>query len=78
MGDLEALIESVKAAEIVPDEEMAKAFMSGKFTLRDMYVQMENLGKMGSLSKVLSFLPGFSQGLPDGLQEPIPLILGIC
>jgi len=69
MGDLEALIESVKAAEIVPDEEMAKAFMSGKFTLRDMYVQMENLGKMGSLSKVLSFLPGFSQGLPDGLQD---------
>ncbi|MHA1505379.1 MAG: hypothetical protein ACTSPT_09335, partial [Candidatus Heimdallarchaeota archaeon] len=24
---------------------------------------------MGSLSKVLSFLPGFSQGLPDGLQD---------
>lgn len=69
MGDLEALIEKVKAAQIEPDEEMAKAFLSGKFTLRDMYSQMENIGKMGSLSKILSFLPGFSQGLPDGLED---------
>ncbi|MGC9778761.1 MAG: signal recognition particle protein [Candidatus Heimdallarchaeota archaeon] len=69
MGDLESLIESVKTAQIAPDEEMTKAFLSGKFTLRDMYSQMENIGKMGSLSKILSFLPGFSQGLPDGLQD---------
>jgi signal recognition particle subunit SRP54 len=69
MGDIEALIEKVKAAQIEPDEEMAKAFLSGKFTLRDMYAQMENIGKMGSLSKLLSFLPGFSQGLPQGLQD---------
>ncbi|NHJ47766.1 MAG: signal recognition particle protein [Asgard group archaeon] len=69
MGDLESLIESVKAAQIEPDEEMAKAFLSGKFTLRDMYAQMQNIGKMGSLSKLLSFIPGFSTGLPDGLQD---------
>lgn len=69
LGDLESLIESVKAAQIEPDEEMAKAFLSGKFTLRDMYAQMQNIGKMGSLSKLLSFIPGFSTGLPDGLQD---------
>ena len=69
MGDLESLIETVKAAEIEPDEEMAKAFLSGKFTLRDMYAQMQNLGKMGSLSKILSFLPGFSTGLPEGFED---------
>ncbi|MEA2069925.1 MAG: signal recognition particle receptor subunit alpha [Asgard group archaeon] len=68
MGDIDALIESVKAAEIAPDEEMAKAFMTGKFTLRDMYSQLENIGKMGSISKLLSFLPGFSQGLPQGFE----------
>lgn len=69
MGDLESLIETVKAAEIEPDEETAKAFLTGKFTLRDMYSQMQNLGKMGSLSKVLSFLPGFSTGLPEGFED---------
>ncbi|MCK5299065.1 MAG: hypothetical protein KAJ76_09175, partial [Candidatus Heimdallarchaeota archaeon] len=69
MGDLESLIESVKAAQIEPDEEMAKAFLSGKFTLRDMYSQMQNIGKMGSLSKILSFLPGFSTGLPAGFED---------
>ncbi|NHK29931.1 MAG: signal recognition particle protein [Asgard group archaeon] len=69
LGDLESLIESVKAAQIEPDEEMAKAFLSGKFTLRDMYAQMQNIGKMGSLSKLLSFIPGFSTGLPEGLQD---------
>lgn len=69
MGDLEALIDSVKAAQIEPDEDMAKAFMSGKFTLRDMYAQMQNIGKMGSLSKILSFIPGLSQGLPEGLED---------
>ena len=69
MGDIEALIESVKAADVDVDEEMAKAFMSGKFTLRDMYAQMQNIGKMGSMSKILSFLPGFSTGLPEGLDD---------
>ncbi|MBD3191455.1 MAG: signal recognition particle protein [Candidatus Heimdallarchaeota archaeon] len=69
MGDIEALIEAVKAAEIEPDEEMTKAFMSGKFTLRDMYAQMENIGKMGSIGKLLSFIPGFSQGLPEGFED---------
>lgn len=69
MGDLNALLESVKAAQIEPDEKTAKAFMTGKFTLRDMYSQMENIGKMGSLSKILSFLPGFSQGLPEGFED---------
>jgi signal recognition particle subunit SRP54 len=69
LGDLESLIESVKAAQIEPDDEMAKAFLSGKFTLRDMYAQMQNIGKMGSLSKLLSFIPGFSTGLPEGLQD---------
>ncbi|TFF84753.1 signal recognition particle protein [Candidatus Heimdallarchaeota archaeon] len=69
MGDIEALLESVKAAQIEPDEEAIKAFMTGKFTLRDMYAQMENIGKMGSIGKLLSFLPGFSQGLPEGLED---------
>jgi len=69
LGDLESLVESVKAAQIEPDEEMAKAFLSGRFTLRDMYAQMQNIGKMGSLSKLLSFIPGLSTGLPEGLQD---------
>ena len=69
LGDLESLIETVKAAQIAPDEETAKAFLTGKFTLRDMYQQMESLGKMGSLSKILSFIPGMSQGLPEGFED---------
>ncbi len=58
MGDIQALLE--KAEELGKEkdlEETAKKMLSGRFTLNDMYDQMEALSKMGPLSKVFEMLP---------------------
>lgn len=66
LGDLESLLE--RAQEAMDQEQMeetAKRLLSGRFTLNDMYDQMEALTRMGPLSKVLGMLPG----VPDTLSE---------
>jgi signal recognition particle subunit SRP54 len=70
MGDLEALLE--KAQEALAGEELeetARKLLSGRFTLKEMYDQMEALTKMGSLSKVFSFLPGMTGKLSEEQLE---------
>jgi signal recognition particle subunit SRP54 len=66
MGDIKALIEA--ASEVVDErkaEEAARRLMSGKFTLRDMYDQMEMLQGMGPFKKLASMLPGLSDKMTD-------------
>jgi len=62
MGDLSALVQL--ASEEIDDQEAAervgRAIMSGKFTLNDMYYQMAAVGKMGTLDKIMSMIPGMS------------------
>jgi signal recognition particle subunit SRP54 len=65
MGDLETLLEKVKEAEIKVPEKKAKAILSGKFTLTDMYEQFEAFKSMGPFRKVLKMLPGMSYDLPE-------------
>lgn len=65
MGDLETLLEKVKEAEIRIPEKKAKAILSGKFTLTDMYEQFEAMKGMGPFRKVLKMLPGMSYNIPD-------------
>jgi len=69
MGDLEALVEKVKAAEAMPRKEVAERFISGKFTLMDLLEQFQSIRKMGPLSKILKLIPGFSFSLPEGFEE---------
>jgi len=67
MGDLQALLE--KAEEVVDKEKAektARKIMSGKFTLKDMYEQMDMLTGMGPLKKIVDMLPfGMSSKLSD-------------
>ena len=65
MGDLETLLEKVRDAEIKVPEKKAKAILSGKFTLTDMYEQFEAFKSMGPFRKVLKMLPGMSYNLPE-------------
>ena len=58
MGDLKALLARVDEAQVTVPEAKVKAFMEGRFTLKDMFDQMENLRKMGPLRKVLQMIPG--------------------
>jgi signal recognition particle subunit SRP54 len=67
MGDLQGLLEKASEATEGQDaEKMARKMMSGKFTLLDMYKQMEMLAGMGPLKKVMQMLPG---GLGGRLKE---------
>lgn len=60
MGDLKALIEMVKSAEIEVDEKRVQRMMSGKLTMDDLLFQFEQVKKFGSFKKVMEHIPGFS------------------
>ena len=63
MGDLQALLEKAEEAGQDADlEATAKKMLSGRFTLRDMYDQMEAMSKMGPLSKIFDMLPSGMTG----------------
>ena len=65
MGDLETLLDKVREAEIKVPEKKAKAILSGKFTLTDMYEQFEAVKGMGTFKKLLKMLPGMSYNIPE-------------
>ena len=59
MGDIKSLLERAEESLKGKDaEKTARRIMSGKFTLHDMYDQMDMLKGMGSLRKVAEMLPG--------------------
>jgi len=68
MGDIKALVDKVRDAEIVVPEKKARAFLEGKFTLKDMYDQMVAVRKMGPLKKLMGMIPG-GVDLPDDAME---------
>jgi signal recognition particle subunit SRP54 len=65
MGDLKSLIEKVREAEIKVPEKKAKAILSGKFTLADMYEQFEAVKSMGPFNRIFKMLPGFGYEIPQ-------------
>ncbi|MGD0056536.1 MAG: signal recognition particle protein Srp54 [Methanomassiliicoccales archaeon] len=68
MGDIQSLLE--QARESLTEEEAletTKKIMAGRFTLKEMYDQMEMLTKMGPLKKLVSMLPGMP-GLTDKID----------
>jgi signal recognition particle subunit SRP54 len=67
MGDLETLLDKVRDAEIKVPEKKAKAILSGKFTLTDMYEQFEAVKGMGPFKKIFKMLPGMSYDVPDDM-----------
>ncbi|MEM3077991.1 MAG: signal recognition particle receptor subunit alpha [Nitrososphaerales archaeon] len=70
LGDIRALIERAKELEIEADEKKVQRIISGKMTIDDLYYQLEQVKKMGSLRKVLDLIPGLSSLVPkEGLEE---------
>ena len=63
-GDLEGLLEKAKQVDF--DEESAKRMLSGKFTLVDVYHQIEQMQGMGSMDKLMDMLP-FGAKIPKDL-----------
>jgi signal recognition particle subunit SRP54 len=68
MGDLKALLEKAEEA-FKTDEIDVNAMMKGKFTLRDMYKQLEALNKMGPLKQIMGMLPMGNMELPEGVYD---------
>jgi signal recognition particle subunit SRP54 len=68
MGDLKALME--RAEESISTSELdINAMMRGKFTLRDMYKQLEALNKMGPLKQIMGMLPMGNMELPTDVYD---------
>jgi len=65
LGDLQSLIEKVREAEIKVPEKKAKAILSGKLTLADVYEQFEAMKSMGPINRILKMLPGFGYEIPE-------------
>ena len=74
MGDIRALVDRVEEAmhETDVDEEELdpEKLLSGDFTLRDVYKQMEAMSNMGRLDQVMDMLPGMG-GMGD-LKDEMP------
>ena len=61
MGDIKSLIEM--AEESLKPEDVDVDFLKGKFTLNDLYKQLEALKKMGPMKKLIQMLPLGGLGL---------------
>jgi signal recognition particle subunit SRP54 len=70
MGDIQTLLERFEElSNKQAAEEAAKHLLGGKFTLRDMRTQLESLGQMGPVSKLMSMLPSF--GTPKVSEDQL-------
>jgi signal recognition particle subunit SRP54 len=65
--NIDALIEKVQDAEAMPDPEVVKRMMRGKFTLEDLYFQLKNIKKVGKFKQILAMMGGGN--IPDALKE---------
>ncbi len=67
MGDIETLLRKIQ--EVTEEEKLKpadmKAILAGKLTLRDVYDQLEAMGKMGPLKKLMQMIPGMGVAVPE-------------
>ncbi|MFQ5711039.1 MAG: signal recognition particle receptor subunit alpha [Candidatus Geothermarchaeales archaeon] len=70
LGDLQALLEKVREIEDLQRmRERMEKVARGKFTLLDLMEQVEAVGKMGSLSRLLDLIPGLGPRVPKEAVE---------
>jgi signal recognition particle subunit SRP54 len=70
MGDLETLLERAQEAiDAEKAEALTKKIMAGKFTLHEMYDQIEMLTDMGPMRKLASLIPGVGGKMKDADME---------
>jgi signal recognition particle subunit SRP54 len=70
MGDLETLLERAQdAIDAEKAEALTKKIMAGKFTLHEMYDQIEMLTDMGPMRKLAALIPGMGGRVKDADME---------
>lgn len=69
LGDMKTLLKKAEEAFTVEEAQKAsKKFFKGEFNLIDFHEQLQGIKKMGSMSKVMSMIPGVS-GVPKELLD---------
>ena len=68
MGDMQGLVEHVQSLKLDQKETM-KNITEGKFSVRDLRDQLQNIMKMGPLSKMAGMIPGLSNMMGDGVND---------
>jgi signal recognition particle subunit SRP54 len=63
LGDLQTLLEKAKEIEI--KKESVDKIVEGRFTLADFMEQIEAMEKMGTMSQIMSMIPGLSGRVPE-------------
>lgn len=72
IGDLETLLKRFEALEITAEKrKKLEAIAKGKFTIVDMMEQLQEIKKMGSLSRLLDLIPGLSMKIPKEMVHEI-------
>jgi signal recognition particle subunit SRP54 len=70
MGDLESLLEKAQEAiDAQKAEELTKKVLAGKFTLHEMYEQIDMLKGMGPMGKLASLIPGVASKVKSEEME---------
>jgi len=72
MGDLQTLMEKAEEKlKISEQTDTISSFKSGKLSLDDFAKQLDMLGKMGSMSNLMQYMPGFSNAkvTPEMLEK---------
>ncbi len=67
MGDIEGLLQKLEELQKEREfkEEDVEKFLKGKFNLKDMYAQLEAMGRWGPLKQILQMIPGLGYSLPE-------------
>jgi len=66
-GDIEGLLE--KAQEMEFTDEITNYLVKGKFTLNDLYIQIREIKKLGTLNKIVEMLPTGGIKIPKEFME---------
>jgi signal recognition particle subunit SRP54 len=56
MGDIKSIIERAEESSAVEDLDV-ESMIRGKFTLKDMYKQLEAISKLGPIKQVMQMMP---------------------
>merc|ERR1712050_510008 len=70
MGDLKGLFQTIsEAMPLDKQPELLNKISKGKFSMRDLYEQFQNLQKMGPMGQVMQMIPGMAQMMPKGAEK---------
>ncbi|MBA2852241.1 signal recognition particle subunit SRP54 [Methanococcus maripaludis] len=64
LGDLDSLLEKTEDIMDESTEESIDSILKGKFTLIELYAQLETISKMGPMKQILSMIPGMGGNMP--------------